>query len=464
MGHFDGIPEDYNINSAVSRLAKVILDTLDFNEVVQKVVDSIFDELGYLNLGYKIIVLALIDKDKGVLRRISVSHTPEGKIGAAGLPIPFTSVEIPLSAKDNFCIQAIEKNTPYTTHFWPDILTPPIPREEAILLQKEIGIQTSIVYPVGVHGNTIGIMIFSMVKEESQVTPAERNLLVSFTDLVGLAVQNSRLYSSLARTSEEVRVANEKLKEVDKLKDEFVSLASHELRTPMSIIKSYTWVLLQNKIGVLNEKQNIYLSRIASTTDRLINLVNDMLNVSRIESGRFTIEPAKVDIGKLLSDAVTEMQSRAQEFGVTLMYKGAEALPQVKADMERTKQVLINLIGNSFKFTPKTGTIIIEAIVIDGGFVRVSVIDNGRGISATDLQRLFQKFNMVGKTHLTKQAGQGTGLGLYLSKSLIELQGGRIWASSPGEGKGSVFSFTLPVWMETASQTTEGFPVVSPAK
>jgi signal transduction histidine kinase len=430
--------------SILQKLNTIILSSVtDLHQVSQQIADVIVSEAEFKQVG-----IYIFKKNEG-LYRVAASNGEAIKRAEYLVKRQFPSQKISLQATENLLIKALNKQGLQIGDSYFNLLTPEFTAEEASIIQKTLNVKSIFIYPLIVREEIIGVLFFSMIEDATELSEHEQDLINRLVGVIGIALDNSLLY-------ERIQEANEKLKEVDKLKDEFVSLASHELRTPMSIIKSYAWVLLQNKIGVLNEKQNTYLSRIASTTDRLINLVNDMLNVSRIESGRFTIEPAKVDIGKLVSDVVTEMQSRAQEFGVALVYKGTEGLPQVKADMERTKQVLINLIGNSFKFTPKTGTIAVEVVVIDGGFVRVSVIDNGRGISATDLQRLFQKFNMVGKTHLTKQAGQGTGLGLYLSKSLIELQGGRIWASSPGEGKGSVFSFTLPIWIEVPPQVVDG--------
>lgn len=437
---------------SIWKIEKAVLETIDFEEATSKVVNIFLTELGYGNNGYEIVVLTLLDEKLQGLRRIAISRTKSAGEFLSVTPIPFEDIIIPLSATDNLSIQAITEQKMFTTESVADVLYPALSREWVENFQKALGIKTSLVFPIVAKNKIIGTLIFSLSKEKEKITSDEWSILNSYVGAVGIALDNALLFKSLTDITERLRVANEKLQDVDKLKDEFVSLASHELRTPMSIIKSYTWVLLQAKIGDLNEKQKTYMTRIASTTDRLINLVNDMLNVSRIESGRLTIELSKVDIGKLVSDVVAEMQTRAQEFGVSLVFQPAVSLPQVKADLERIKQVVINLIGNSFKFTPKTGTIAVSITVVDGGFVRVSVADNGRGISTSDLQKLFQKFNMVGKANLTKQAGQGTGLGLYISKSLIELQGGRIWAASEGEGKGSVFSFTLPVWTEINAQ------------
>jgi len=174
-------------------------------------------------------------------------------------------------------------------------------------------------------------------------------------------------------------------------------------------------------------------------------LVNDMLNVSRIESGRFTLAMKPIDLGELIGTVYAEMLPKAQEQKINLQFaKPLQPLPKVQADPERVEQVLINLIGNSLKFTPENGIIKIEINHNPKDATEiVSIVDNGKGISKEDMLKLFQKFSMVGTNYLVKQNAQGTGLGLYLSKSMIELMNGKIWVESEGEGKGSKFSFTL---------------------
>ena len=214
----------------------------------------------------------------------------------------------------------------------------------------------------------------------------------------------------------------------------------------MTVIKSYLWLMLnKNNAQLLNEKQRKYIDRAYTSTQRLINLVNDMLNVSRIESGRFTLSMQAIDLIGLISTVYSEMLPRAQEQKINLQFaRSLQPLPKVQADPERVEQVLINLIGNSLKFTPIDGTIKVEINHNPTDKTEIiSVVDNGKGISPQDIPKLFQKFSMVGTNYLVKQNSQGTGLGLYLSKSMIELMGGKIWAESEGLGKGSRFSFSL---------------------
>ena len=168
-----------------------------------------------------------------------------------------------------------------------------------------------------------------------------------------------------------------------------------------------------------------------------------MLNVSRIESGRLTLQKKDVQIVPLIDKVVTELVPRAQQLGLRLSFEGPANVASVKADPERIEQVLINLIGNSLKFTPPGGSVAVNLAPREKD-VLVEVADNGKGMNEEVKARLFQKFATTGSSYLHKQEAQGTGLGLYLSKSLIEMHGGKMWATSDGENKGSRFNFTLP--------------------
>jgi signal transduction histidine kinase len=331
--------------------------------------------------------------------------------------------------------------------------------EEKSEANKEImrRLRISIILPLHVGEKLHGILLLGDKRSGDIYFEKDIQLLKIFGPEVSVAVENAKAYEEIRRfnitleekvdrATKDLKDANVKLQEVDKLKDEFVSLASHELRTPMTVIKSYLWLMLdKNNVGALSEKQRTYIDRAYSSTQRLINLVNDMLNVSRIESGRFTLAMKPIDLGELIGTVYAEMLPKAQEQKINLQFaKPLQPLPKVQADPERVEQVLINLIGNSLKFTPENGIIKIEINHNPKDATEiVSIVDNGKGISKEDMLKLFQKFSMVGTNYLVKQNAQGTGLGLYLSKSMIELMNGKIWVESEGEGKGSKFSFTL---------------------
>jgi len=441
---FSTTPRNRGTVLALWHLQKIILDTLDFNQVVQRIVDGLLVELGYLQLGYRIIVLTLVDEKTQKLRRISLSSTEEAKKAQEVSAVPFHDIEIPLSANDNLLIKVLTSKTPAYTHEWPEIFTPILTPEEALRNQSAAGIRTSMLYPVILKEKAIGVLIFSMVKDVSEVSEEEKELIAGFTDIVAIAVQNSQLYSSLQEAMHELELTNQRLEQLDKLKDEFVSLASHELRTPMTVIKSYLWLLLQEKRGPLTPQQKSDLEKSYQSTERLINLVNDMLNISRIESGRFEVNLSKVNGVELVQSTVSELQARAVEQQIQLIYENyIKTDYMIMADVERVKQVLINLIGNSLKFTPQNGSIRVTT-TSDDNYLTVCIKDTGKGIKKEDIPKLFQKFGIVGNKSLTKLNSQGTGLGLYLSKALIELQNGKIWVESEGEERGATFCFTLP--------------------
>lgn len=424
---------------AIWHLEKVILNTLDFHQVVQKVVDSILLELGYLELGYRVVVLALLDDDGKTLRRVSLSGTKEALQTREVSEVAFKDIVIPMTATENLCIKAVLENKPQITHSFPDILSPPLTPENALESQKNAGIQTSLVYPVRVKGKVIGILIFSMKKSELEVTEEEKKLIQYFTDLVGLAVQNARLYSDLEK-------ANQRLEELDKTKDEFISITSHELRTPMTAIKGFLW-MLEKKGGELSEKQKRYIGKAQGGVTRMLALINDMLDVSRIEEGRIKLERQELDLGEVMKRVVDELKVPAEEKQLALDYVApVEGLPSVFGDPNKTHQVLVNLIGNAIKYTDQ-GSVTVRAEVGDEvKVVKISVKDTGRGISRADLPRLFRKFGRLDSSFVTVAEAEGTGLGLYITKSLVEQQGGEIGVESE-VGKGSTFWFTLPVYV-----------------
>ena len=235
--------------------------------------------------------------------------------------------------------------------------------------------------------------------------------------------------------------------EVDRLKSEFVATVSHELRTPMTSIRGYTDVLLMGAAGAMNENQTHFLNIIKNNTERLNILVNDLLDVSRIESGRVTLSPQALDMREIAEDVIEDVLRRSQEenkpMGVSL--DAPKKLPFVYGDIERVRQIMANLVYNAYHYTPENGTIKVNIQPLNGGHeVQVDVEDNGVGISLEDQERVFQRFYRG--EHPLVLATPGTGLGLSIVKQIVEMHNGRIWMKSSGiPGEGSTFSFTLPV-------------------
>ncbi|HKJ37194.1 MAG TPA: ATP-binding protein, partial [Anaerolineales bacterium] len=236
--------------------------------------------------------------------------------------------------------------------------------------------------------------------------------------------------------------------EVDRLKSEFVATVSHELRTPMTSIRGYTDVLLMGAAGAMNENQTHFLNIIKSNTERLNILVNDLLDVSRIESGRVTLSPQALDLREVAEDVLEEVLRRSQEENkpMALSLDAPKKLPAVNGDLERVRQVLSNLIFNAYHYTSENGTIIVRIKPGDGDHeVQVDVEDNGVGIALEDQERVFERFYRG--EHPLVLATPGTGLGLSIVKQIVEMHKGRMWMKSSGvPGEGSTFSFTLPAY------------------
>ncbi len=433
-------PQSKKTLESIWRLEKIILDTLDFNDVVQKIVDSTITELGYLDLGYEIVVLCLVNRDQQTLERISISQTKRAKEALEKTSVPFHKIIIPLSEKDNLLIHAINTNETQVCVSWYDILRPTLSEEESLKLQSELEIKNSVILPVRYGNQTIGAMIFSMSKDDSEMTEDERDLLHSFTDVVGLAVQNASIYTDLNQTKKQLESANEDLKALDKLKDEFLSMASHELKSPMNAVKNYLWMSL-NK-GLENpERLKEYLTVAYEQIQRLTSLVNDLLDVSRIESGRIKLEKTDIDLAKAIKETVEIFETQAKNKNLQLINRVTDPVT-VSTDDTKLREILTNLVSNAVKYT-LTGSITISTEKKEG-FLRINVTDTGSGITPEDQQKLFQKFSRVNASYKGLAAVEGTGLGLYISKQFIEIMGGKIGLDST-IGTGTTFWIELPI-------------------
>ena len=245
----------------------------------------------------------------------------------------------------------------------------------------------------------------------------------------------------LARDITEKKRFERRLKELDRMKSDFVSNVSHELRTPLTAIKGSVDNMLDGITGNLNEKQSRYLVRIKSNADRLGRLINDILDLSRIEAGRIDLRPAYLPMASLAKEVAEVLRTVAAEKLISLEVAAAEENTRVWADRDKVTQVLMNLIGNALKFTPSYGKVTVGIKSADPEWVQISIADTGPGIASEDANKIFDKFYQAAQPN--KQKTRGTGLGLTISKALVEMHGGSIWVES-GPGNGSNFCFTLP--------------------
>jgi len=214
---------------------------------------------------------------------------------------------------------------------------------------------------------------------------------------------------------------------------------SHELRTPLNAVIGFSEVLTQGIFGEVNAKQKEYLEDILSSGKHLLSLINDILDLSKIEAGRMELELTELSMAAALDSGLVIVRERAARHGISVAATAPQDLPRIRADERKVKQILYNLLSNAVKFTPDGGRVDVR-VHAEGDDVQVDVQDTGIGIAPEDQTRVFEEFRQVGR----ERSREGTGLGLTLTKRFVELHGGRIWfESTPGHG--SMFSFSLPI-------------------
>ncbi len=297
--------------------------------------------------------------------------------------------------------------------------------------------------------------IFETRHRRSDGSPVDVEVSINFFDFEGGRFyafwrdvsERKQAEEALKRLYEELRKKNKRLNELDQLKDNFISTVSHELRTPLAIIKQFSGIIADEIPGKLTEDQKQYVGIIKEGTDRLIRLINDLLDISKMESGTVVLKRTLVEMGRMTNKVIFALRPQAAQKGIELCAVFQEPLPSIYFDEEKIVQVLTNLIGNATKFTPQNGHITVT-ITEREKEVEFSVSDTGPGISPEDTNKVFKRFQQFGRT--AGSGSKGTGLGLAISKQLVEMHGGRIWVESK-EGAGSRFLFTLPKYDETES-------------
>jgi signal transduction histidine kinase len=432
-------PETRSVLDALFRLQKTILYFLDYNKVIEEVVNSVFQELGFLKLGYEIVVLCLIDPKDQTLKRISVSQTKKAKRALELIPIPFHKIAIPLTYKQNLLIKAINTSTPQICTSWPDILLPSFTKDEALTIQQKLGIKASIIYPFRAEDKPLGTLILSMNKPMSQVSELEQTIIDGFSNIVGLAVQNASLYSQIAHANHQLKKANRHLKHLDKLKDEFVFIATHELKNPVTAMRGYLSMIQEGSFGVIPETMKDPVNQLQSSNQQLVELVNDLLQIARAEAKTISINTVPVKLCEIAEVVLESVMPLAKQKGITLKHECLDKKLQVMADENRLKEILNNLVSNAIKYSTQ-GTISISYELKDKD-VLTHVQDQGVGIPEKDQAHIFTRFFRV-EEEMAKGI-PGTGLGLFIVKQLIEKMGGNISFKSI-YGQGTTFSFSLP--------------------
>ena len=298
---------------------------------------------------------------------------------------------------------------------------------------RTLGVRAIVFAPMLFEGRGIGA-IWVARAHPAPFTDKQITQLRTFADQAVIAIQNARLFREIQEKSAQLEVANQH-------KSEFLANMSHELRTPLNAIIGFSEVLSERMFGEVNEKQAEYLKDIHESGRHLLSLINDILDLSKIEAGRMELELSSFHLPTAVSNAMTLVRERAQRHGIQLGLEVDPGLGEFQADERKVKQILLNLLSNAVKFTPDGGRVDLTARTMNGK-IEIAVRDTGIGIAPEDQVAVFEEFKQVGRDYTRK--AEGTGLGLALTKRLVELHGGEI-ALESALGKGSVFTVKLPL-------------------
>ncbi len=322
-----------------------------------------------------------------------------------------------------------------------ELLQPNLPFDEAEELQEMLSIKQFFICPLMARRDVLGVMVLGTTTVPKDLSFHQKSLLERLTLAVGVALDSTMLYTEVQESSRRLQIANRHLKELDKAKDEFISLASHQLRTPLTSVKGYVSMLLEGEAGKITPEQREFLDYAYRGSQRMVSLISDLLNVSRMSAGKFVLERQPVDLHALVLEEVAQLQQHASAKRLKLAYiPSPQPIPTLNLDETKTRQVVMNFIDNALYYTRK-GSVTVT-LKQTGHKIKLKVVDTGIGVPRAARAKLFGKFFRASNAQAIRPGG--TGLGLFLAKRVIEEQGGTILFDSV-EGEGSTFGFSLPI-------------------
>jgi signal transduction histidine kinase len=423
--------------TTLHQVSAAIVQTLDLNQILNTVLQLLIANLGFTRM---FLTLRHLERDTAYVAQIT-GVSPDIAEAARHLEVPIQNdgglqADLLIHGKP-LLILSLEAVA--------DRIHPPI-----LELARRTGVTSFVAVPLQSHNQILGYLAAD--RGAQACTDEDLHMLLTIASHVAAAIDNARAYSHLevftqyleqriAERTQELSTANERLQEQDRRRSLFLSVASHELRTPMTVIRSFADNMRDGIAGPVSEQQLTYLTRIGHNLSRLTRIVNQLLDWSRLDSEKevLCLTPVCVEATALL--VADSLRTIAAEKSITLKIVHADGLPAVQGDRDKLEQILWNLIGNAIKFTPPGGRITVDFQTTPEGFVQTCVADTGCGIDPGHVEKLFQEFSKVPSANPTAQGAQ---LGLFITKSLVTMHRGTIWVEST-LGAGARFYFTVPV-------------------
>ncbi|HLF18963.1 MAG TPA: GAF domain-containing sensor histidine kinase [Candidatus Omnitrophota bacterium] len=415
---------------ALHKTSRLISTTLDENEIFHRLNESL-----QTNLDFDKMLILFYDERKQLKPRVNVGYAPEG-------------IEYILNGlkKDSSLLEALTQG-----HIFSSVAAA-TQRKKAI--QNIFGSEHFVLSPILTQNGLIGIAFVGNQSSAAAVTEGDEEILSILANQIGQSLENARLFEQVYRSSraleskvqdrtKQLEDALAEVKKISKTKSDFISAVSHELRTPLTSIKGYAAILITGKLGEIPEKVKERLEKINLHSDNLVNLINELLDISRIESGRVEMKMTEHDLRQTAENVHDLLTPQMKNKNINWELNVDKNVPNMIYDSSQVERIFINLVGNAVKFTPENGTISVKATWDkEKDLVEIGVSDTGIGIPEDDLGKLFSEFFRV--DNKINQNVKGTGLGLALAKKIVEAHHGEIWVTST-VNQGTTFHFTLPV-------------------
>lgn len=309
----------------------------------------------------------------------------------------------------------------------------------ATIMQEKLPLETVYVVKLQARQRVVGLLVLGFITEMGSLSEADVKLLDRLSEAIGLAMDSKLLFEENQRVLMQLQKTNQKLLALDQAKDDFISMASHQLRTPLTSVKGYVSMVLEGDVGPVNPEQKKLLDQAFLSSQRMVYLIADLLNVSRLKTGKFVIEPKPTNLADLVETELEQLKETAAARDLTITYEKPQNFPVLNLDETKIRQVVMNFADNAIYYTPSGGHIQV-AVVDKGDTIEFTVTDDGIGVPKEEQHNLFTKFYRAGNAK--KARPDGTGLGLFMAKKVVIAQGGVIIFKT-AEGQGSTFGFSF---------------------
>jgi len=416
--------------NALQRTSRQINQALNEDEIFEKLKNSLFEELGFSKT-----LIVVIDEKQRPKSRTQIGF--DERTTKQALEVLFKDDYLKNTLNEGRAISSINS-----------------PRKTKERMLQIFDTEHYVLAPIVTQTGMLGFIFVGNRSDAPAVTQGDEELIAILAGQIGQAIENAQLFDKVFRSSQELEIkvkdrtkqlatALSQVEEINRKKTEFISAVSHELRTPLTSIKGYAAILMAGKIGDIPDAVKERLGKINTHSDNLVNLINNLLDIARIESGRvdmhFGVYKTKLLIDNIVDLLTPQVTAKEIKLNVAL----SPLIPDVYIDLSQAERIFINLLSNAVKFTPKKGTITLSVLPSSGkGFATFEIADSGIGIAPADVEKLFSEFFRA--ENEINQTVKGTGLGLVLAKDIVHAHHGKIWVNSQ-LGKGTSFFFTLPI-------------------